>query len=510
MTTIFRLCRFVLTIWIIGWTLLVAALPDQHIKQAQQYLQQLGFNPGVVDGVMGAKTTTAVKAFQHSLGISETGILDEDTIRALTEASRKHARLEKDKRLKTQLEEVILAENWTGVLDLLSTSGDEDIPLAFRRIQGYAHRALNQNYLAEQILSNQLSPDDQLQWKTWVEEFAGQHPQQAIAFYFQGDVAFTAQQYEMAVEVLSQGLTLYPDYDALWMKQGDAFQAQKQYLEAIFSYTEAIKRTPTSAYAYTQRGICYAQKQLYPQALEDYTRAVELDPGYLSAYMHRGTTYMTQMNWDQGLIEYTAALSVAPNYAQAYFGRGICYEAKEFYEEAIQDYTRAIELHFEQNLVYYRRGVLYNIQQKYAEAIADFSKAIEIDPEDPQAYVGRGIAYNNTAQYVEAVVDCYKSISLDPGRVDAYLCRGSTYSNMMYYDRAIADFDVVLATQDLSLSEQFEAYAGRGYCYLKKRKYTQALTDLEQALVTVPNHQQAEQIKRFRDTAKQQLFNTSN
>ncbi len=45
------------------------------IKQAQQLLKDLGFRPGVVDGLMGKNTRTAINAFQNSLGIKQDGLL---------------------------------------------------------------------------------------------------------------------------------------------------------------------------------------------------------------------------------------------------------------------------------------------------------------------------------------------------------------------------------------------------------------------------------------------------
>ena len=47
--------------------------------QAQQVLQQLGYNPGPADGVYGAKTRSAVEAYQRDNGLPVTGRLDAAT-----------------------------------------------------------------------------------------------------------------------------------------------------------------------------------------------------------------------------------------------------------------------------------------------------------------------------------------------------------------------------------------------------------------------------------------------
>src|ERR1700704_5371564 len=46
------------------------------VERAQQALQQLGHDPGPVDGVMGAQTSAALRAYQKAQGLRVTGELD--------------------------------------------------------------------------------------------------------------------------------------------------------------------------------------------------------------------------------------------------------------------------------------------------------------------------------------------------------------------------------------------------------------------------------------------------
>jgi len=60
--------------------------PSASIRLLQQELKNLGFDPGEVDGLFGSKTIAALKAFQKSKGLPQTGKLDAATDAALTEA----------------------------------------------------------------------------------------------------------------------------------------------------------------------------------------------------------------------------------------------------------------------------------------------------------------------------------------------------------------------------------------------------------------------------------------
>jgi peptidoglycan hydrolase-like protein with peptidoglycan-binding domain len=51
----------------------------QEVREAQERLKEAGFNPGPVDGQLGAQTKSAIKQYQKAHGLSQTGRLDEDT-----------------------------------------------------------------------------------------------------------------------------------------------------------------------------------------------------------------------------------------------------------------------------------------------------------------------------------------------------------------------------------------------------------------------------------------------
>ncbi|WP_430232218.1 peptidoglycan-binding domain-containing protein [Nitrosomonas communis] len=60
-----------------------AAEFNQVTQQAQIKLAQLGFAPGTADGILGPRTSAAIKAFQRQSGLPETGKLDNVTLKQL-------------------------------------------------------------------------------------------------------------------------------------------------------------------------------------------------------------------------------------------------------------------------------------------------------------------------------------------------------------------------------------------------------------------------------------------
>lgn len=55
----------------------------QDVKATQQALQQKGYNPGPIDGMMGPRTREALKSFQTASGLETTGTLNAATAEKL-------------------------------------------------------------------------------------------------------------------------------------------------------------------------------------------------------------------------------------------------------------------------------------------------------------------------------------------------------------------------------------------------------------------------------------------
>ena len=57
----------------------------QDVERAQRALEQAGHDPGPIDGVMGAQTSAALRAYQKAHGLEASGRLDDATLAKLGE-----------------------------------------------------------------------------------------------------------------------------------------------------------------------------------------------------------------------------------------------------------------------------------------------------------------------------------------------------------------------------------------------------------------------------------------
>ena len=59
-------------------------MPDLDVRAAQLYLTVRGLYADAIDGVLGPRTMAAIRAFQASVSLPQTGQLDTQTMSALS------------------------------------------------------------------------------------------------------------------------------------------------------------------------------------------------------------------------------------------------------------------------------------------------------------------------------------------------------------------------------------------------------------------------------------------
>jgi peptidoglycan hydrolase-like protein with peptidoglycan-binding domain len=79
----------------------MSAVPDldrKKVRRIQAALRAKGFDPGPLNGVVGAKTKVAIQKFQDRFGIKATGTIDNQTLFALGVVGDKSATVEEEAR----------------------------------------------------------------------------------------------------------------------------------------------------------------------------------------------------------------------------------------------------------------------------------------------------------------------------------------------------------------------------------------------------------------------------
>ena len=86
--------------------------------------------------------------------------------------------------------------------------------------------------------------------------------------------------------------------------EGNVFFSNQEYEKAIELYTEAIKLKSDEAVFFSNRSICYFKTEAYGFAVEDASKAIELDTTFHKGYYRRATANMALGKFKEALKDF--------------------------------------------------------------------------------------------------------------------------------------------------------------------------------------------------------------
>jgi len=292
------------------------------------------------------------------------------------------------------------------------------------------------------------------------------------------------EKFDTAISSFKKAISIQPDFAEAYANYGNVLQILKQFDAAIANYDRAISIQPDFAAFYFGRGNILHEMNLYPAAIASYDKAISLQPDFAAAYVKCGNVLQGLKQYETAIVYYDKAISFQPDLMESHFSRGnALYELKQ-YEAAIVCYEKVISIQPDLAEVYSNLGnALYELKQ-YETAIVYYDKAIIIQPDYAVAYCNRGKVLKELEQY-EAAIICYdKAISLRLNYAEAYFNRGITLYELKQYEAAIYCYDNAIAIRP----DYDDAYCNRSNILKDLKEYEAAITGYKKAIDIKPDH----------------------
>ncbi len=168
---------------------------------------------------------------------------------------------------------------------------------------------------------------------------------------------------------------------------------------------------------------------------------------------------------------------------------------------AISTYNKAIDNDPRDVSAYIARGEAYRRKGSLAEALRDFNKAIALDRNNPDAFYNRGFIYTLLNDHVRASENYDEAIRLKPGNASAWNNRCLTRAIIGRLQLAMNDCNVALRLLQLAMENPnaaqrlrpnyADALDSRGFTYLKRSRFDDAIADYNAALSIDPKNAEA-------------------
>lgn len=165
-------------------------------------------------------------------------------------------------------------------------------------------------------------------------------------------------------------------------KMADRFYAQGQYDTAIALYTEYLTLNPEDIKTIYNRGRAYQQLGEHEKAIEDFQHVLKRDPVNVNALLSIAYDYYKRQQDYENTIFYTdKIIATSDGNDDAYVLQGRAYQRLGQIEEALENYNNAIASNEENAEAYLSRGSLYYAVKQNTKACRDFQTASALGSE---------------------------------------------------------------------------------------------------------------------------------
>jgi tetratricopeptide (TPR) repeat protein len=149
--------------------------------------------------------------------------------------------------------------------------------------------------------------------------------------------------YEGAINLFSQALSLAPNDGRIYHDRGMTHSRFQRWTQALADLDRAIALSPHPA-SYEERASIYFAMGNKQAARQDLERALRIDSFSPIALMNLGYLYIEDGKYDRAIEYLTKAINVEPTMANAYANRARAHYKKGNLDRAYSDAEKAKEL----------------------------------------------------------------------------------------------------------------------------------------------------------------------
>jgi len=270
---------------------------------------------------------------------------------------------------------------------------------------------------------------------------------------------------------------LTDNYDSdFYNKRGREFYINQEYDNAAECFKSAIYINPTNKYALNNLGLAYLAKKEFKLAEKYFKKSNSKDKSYTNPLNNLSCLYEKLGEGKKRLSVLKKALKYNPNDYCTHFLLGNYYYEQKNYNEAIRHYKKSVELYPKYSEAYLKSAETYRQMGDYKWSNAELSYYNALCPKSDYAYFLMAKNYFDLKEIDNAKKMIYKAIFINNCKTYRY-----ELGKINFYSGKIADaIDNFEAT--LSENSTAEVYNYLGLCYLKQKKFKQAIVNFNHAV----------------------------
>ncbi len=307
----------------------------------------------------------------------------------------------------------------------------------------------------------------------------------AKALEQQGDQAFRAKDYKLAIDKYAQSIVIVPVAPSAHFWKGFSHYNLNEFDNALPELNKAAEQNFTKPFEiYRLRASIYFQQKNYDAALEDIKKGLQLTPNDLNLTLMQGDISYAKNDFQSALNAYTQAVKFQPNngdleyfIAQSDLNLGKTQEQGIAAQSAIKKGTKYLGESF------FLVGDSFQKQKKFVQALEFYQQSLISKPDQYAVYRMMADIYRQQSRFQEAIEISKKGLIKYPNDGNFYTDLSWYYSLANQSDNAV---QAALAAVRF-LPQQSLGFTNLCRAYNDTKQYQSAISACTKALTLTPN-----------------------
>jgi len=208
---------------------------------------------------------------------------------------------------------------------------------------------------------------------------------------------------DQAIEQLTKGVSLIPNYNDAWYNLGIAYKEKNDFKNAVYAFEQArsYKAFDTDE-KLSNAGIAYGNNGQLEKAITDLKAAIALNPNSSDNFNNLALYLGENKIYDESFVCFEKALAIKPAFDKAYYNRGNIYAQKNDFRSAIDNYKKALSINPSYADAYNNLGNCYAVMGVKDSCLYWFNESVKLDPSNGKAWVNLSITYRNMGDTIKA------------------------------------------------------------------------------------------------------------
>jgi len=217
------------------------------------------------------------------------------------------------------------------------------------------------------------------------EDNIRENPHDPIAYKGLADQYLELGMPDKALEVINQGVALFPEIVELHFNRGLALDRLRRANEAKKEYLWVLEHKPDHLGACHNLGQIYFSENQFGKTIELLSRGIDLGLRHPAVFFLLGRAFDAAGNWERALMNLSRLLEIQPDYPNANYYKAIIFLNRKMYDSALDALEREIEIGGNQVGAYNTLGKMSLMAKDIKSATQFFQKALTINSDDPNA-----------------------------------------------------------------------------------------------------------------------------